>query len=184
MSDEYTHIHFIFFFAFHGRLSPQISFCDPHSTVFCLFLSSFRYKPASRRKQLSSRGAWYTSPRTFPRRHSNFTMTLRKYTRINLENSPKMIKYSFYKVSTTFSNRNGTMERDFLPRPTTWETVRQTRNQDAAHAQRPVTVPLTSNDCKDFRLTLRKITVKYVPEKRKRYVRKFSCFHLFLFLLC
>ena len=41
-----------------------------------------------------------------------------------------MIKYSFYKVSTMFSNRNGTMERDFLPRPKTWKTVRQTRNQD------------------------------------------------------
>ena len=30
--------------------------------------------------------------------------------------NPKMIKYSFYKVSTMFSHRNGTMERDFLPR--------------------------------------------------------------------
>ena len=34
-----------------------------------LFLSSFRYKLASRRKQLSSRAASYTSPRTFARRH-------------------------------------------------------------------------------------------------------------------
>ena len=63
MSDEFTHTHFIFFFAFHGRLSSQISFWDPHPTVFsfCLFLSSFGYKPTSRR-QLSSRAASYTPP--------------------------------------------------------------------------------------------------------------------------
>ena len=47
-----------------------------------------------------------------------------------------------YKVSTMFSNRNGTMERDFLPWPKTWKTVRQTRNQDAAHAHKHVTVTL------------------------------------------
>ena len=76
---------------------------------FCLFLSSFGYKPASRRKQLSSRAASYT----------NFTMTLKKYTQIYRQNCPKMIKYSFYKISTVFSNRNGTMERNFLPRPKT-----------------------------------------------------------------
>ena len=34
------------------------------------------------------------------------------------------------------------MERDFLPRPKTWKTVRQTRNQDAAHAHERVTVRL------------------------------------------
>ena len=59
MSDKYTHIqlHFIFFFACHGRLSPQISFCDPHPTVFSAFFflpldtnwlrgeSSFRPEP-------------------------------------------------------------------------------------------------------------------------------------------
>ena len=53
-----------------------------------------------------------------------------------------MIKHSFYKVLTMFPNRNGTMERDVLPRPKTWKTVRQTRNQDAAHAHKRVTVPL------------------------------------------
>ena len=41
-----------------------------------------------------------------------------------------------------FSNRNGTMEKDFLPRVKTWKTVRQTRNQDAAHAHKRVTAPL------------------------------------------
>ena len=35
----------------------------------CLFVSSFGYQPASRRKQLPSRAASYTSPWTFSRRH-------------------------------------------------------------------------------------------------------------------
>jgi len=56
-----------------------------------------------------------------------------------------MIKYSFYKVSTMFSHRKGTMERDFLPRAKTWKTVRRTRNQDAAHAHKRVTAPLRMN---------------------------------------
>ena len=60
-----THTHTLFSSSFHGRLSPQISFCDPHPTVFSVFLSSFGYKPASRRKQLSSRAASYTYPQTF-----------------------------------------------------------------------------------------------------------------------
>ena len=54
-----------------------------------------------------------------------------------------MIKYSFFKVSTMFCHRNGTMERDFLPRAKTWKTVRQTRNQDAAHAHKHVTASLS-----------------------------------------
>ena len=44
-----------------------------------------------------------------------------------------------------FSNRSGTMERDFLPRSKTWKTVRQTRNQVAAYAHKGVTVPLWTN---------------------------------------
>ena len=43
------------------------------------------------------------------------------------------------------SNRNGTMERDFLPRAKTWKTVGQTRNQDAAHAHMRVTAPLITS---------------------------------------
>ena len=35
------------------------------------------------------------------------------------------------------------MERDFLPRAKTWKTVRRTRNQDAAHAHKRVTAPLS-----------------------------------------
>ena len=58
----------------------------------------------------------------------------RNQTNILNKNCPKMIKYSLFKVSTMFSHRNGTMERDFLPRAKTWKTVRRTRNQDAAQA--------------------------------------------------
>ena len=48
-----THTYTLFSSSFHGRLSPQISFCDPHPTVGkSLFLSFFEYKPASRRKPL------------------------------------------------------------------------------------------------------------------------------------
>ena len=43
-----------------------------------------------------------------------------------------------------FSNRNGTMEIDFLSRAKTWKTVRQTRNQDAAHPHKCVTAPLST----------------------------------------
>jgi len=57
-----------------------------------------------------------------------------------------MIKYSLYEVSTMFSNRNGTMGRNCLPRPKTWRTVRQTRNQDATHAHKRVTIPLSKDD--------------------------------------
>ena len=51
-----THTYTLYSSSFLGRLSPQISFCDPHPTVFFffgLFLSSFGYKPASRRKQFN-----------------------------------------------------------------------------------------------------------------------------------
>ena len=77
----HTHIHFISS-SFHGRLSPHITFCDPHPTVFCLFLSSFRYNPASRQKRLSSQAALYTSPRTFAWWHPIFPCLLKKCTQI------------------------------------------------------------------------------------------------------
>ena len=36
-----THTFTLFSFSFHGRFSPQISFCDPHPTVFVLSFSFF-----------------------------------------------------------------------------------------------------------------------------------------------
>ena len=59
-----------------------------------------------------------------------------------------MVKYTFYKISTMFSHRNGTMGRDFLPRAKTWKTVRRTRNKDAAHAHKRVTAPSSQKENK------------------------------------
>ena len=64
-----THTYTSFSSSCHKHLSPQISVCDPHSTVSLPFLSSSGYQPASRRKQHPSRAASYTSPRTFSRQH-------------------------------------------------------------------------------------------------------------------
>ena len=49
-------------------------------------------------------------PTNLPASTSNLIITLKKYTQIYRWNCPKMIKDSFYKVSTMFSHRNGTME--------------------------------------------------------------------------
>jgi len=131
-----THTYILFSFSFHGRLRYPFVILIP--LFFCLFLSSFGYKPASRRKQLS-------------------TLIL------SLNPNPKMIKYSFYKVSTMFSHRNGTMERDFLPRAKTWKTVRRTRKKDAAHAHKRVTAPLTHQDVQWWNTFVRMRKVMATP---------------------
>ena len=67
--------------SFHGHLSPQISFCDPHPTVFFFFFflpldTGFEAKAAfvpSRLAHLLTNLLASTS---------NFTMTLKKYTQI------------------------------------------------------------------------------------------------------
>ena len=41
-----------------------------------------------------------------------------------------------------FSGVSGSMEEDFFTKSQSWKNVRQNRNQDAAHAQKRVTVPL------------------------------------------
>ena len=85
---------------------------------FCLFLSSFGYKPASRKS--SFRPEQLRKPPYEPSRVDiQFYYNFKKYTQIYRYNCPKMIKYSFYKVSTMFSYRNKTMERDFIPRAKT-----------------------------------------------------------------
>ena len=43
-----------------------------------------------------------------------------------------------------FSGVSGSMEEDFFTKRQSWKTVRQNRNQVAAHAQKRVTVPLSS----------------------------------------
>ena len=42
-----------------------------------------------------------------------------------------------------FSGVSGSMEEGFFTKSQSWKNVRQNRNQDAAHAQKRVTVPLT-----------------------------------------
>ena len=56
LSDEYKHVHFIFFQPSWTSLVIDILLWSS-SHCFCLFLSSFGYKPASRRNLLSSRAA-------------------------------------------------------------------------------------------------------------------------------
>ena len=110
------HTHTLFSSSFHGRLSPQISLCDPHPTVFLSFSFFLWIQTGFEAKAdfVLSRVVHLLT--NLPASTSNFTMTLKKYTQMYRYNCPKMIKYSFYKISTMFSNRNGTVERDFLPR--------------------------------------------------------------------
>ena len=42
-----------------------------------------------------------------------------------------------------FSGVSGSMEEDFFTKSQSWKNFRQNRNQDAVHAQKSVTVPLT-----------------------------------------
>ena len=43
----------------------------------------------------------------------------------------------------SFSGLSGSMEEDFFAESQLWKKFRQTRNLNAAHAQKRVTVPLT-----------------------------------------
>ena len=65
---SYTNIHFIFFQLSWTSLATDILLWSSSHCFFCLFLSSFGYKPASRREQLSTWAASKTFLRTFPRR--------------------------------------------------------------------------------------------------------------------
>ena len=100
-----VHTHILYFSSsFHGRLSPQISFCDPHLTVFFLSFSFFLWiQTGFEVKAAFVPSRFVHLPTNLPASTSNFTMRLKKYTQIYRKNCPKMIKYSFYKVSTMFS---------------------------------------------------------------------------------
>ena len=132
-----THVHFIFFQLSWTSLATDIFLWSSSHYFFVFFFlpldtnwlrgeSNFRPEP-------------HRKPPCEPSRVDiQFYYNLKKiYTDIPLV-LPKMIKYSFYEVSTMFSNPNGTMEIDILSRAKT----RQTRNQDAAHAHKRVTAPL------------------------------------------
>ena len=65
-----TNTHILYFLpAFMDVSRHRYPFVIPIPLFFCLFLSSFGYKPASRRKQISYRAESCTSLRTFPPRH-------------------------------------------------------------------------------------------------------------------
>ena len=44
-----------------------------------------------------------------------------------------------------FSGVSGSMEDDFFTKSQSYKSVRQNKNQDAAHAQKRITVPLKTN---------------------------------------
>ena len=69
----YTH-----FSSFHGRLSPQISFCDPHPTVF-LSLSFFLWiQTGFEAKAAVDPSRFVNLPTNLPASTSNFTITFKK----------------------------------------------------------------------------------------------------------
>ena len=80
MSDKYTHIqlHFILFFASHGRLSPQISFCDPHPTVFIAFSFFLWIQTGFEEKAAFVPSRFVHLPTNLPASTYNLSMTLKK----------------------------------------------------------------------------------------------------------
>ena len=56
---------------------------------------------------------------------------------------PKWTKYLSNTDRIAFSGVSGSMKEDFSPKADLEKKVRQTRDQDAAHAQKRVTVPLS-----------------------------------------
>ena len=88
VSDEYTH-YTLYSSSLHGRLSPQISFCDHHPTAFLSFSfilwiqTGFEAKGAfdpSRFLNLPTNIV--NSATKLPASTSNFTITLKKYTQM------------------------------------------------------------------------------------------------------
>ena len=80
MSDKYTHIqlHFFLFFAFYGRLSPQISFCDPHPTVFIAFSFFLWIQTGFEEKAAFVPSRFVHLPTNLPASTYNLSMTLKK----------------------------------------------------------------------------------------------------------
>ena len=72
----HTYIHFS---SFHGCLSPQISFCDPHPSVF-LSRSFFLWiQTGFEAKAAVDPSRFVNLPTNLPASTSNFTITFKKY---------------------------------------------------------------------------------------------------------
>ena len=72
-----THTYILFSSSFHGRLSPQISFCDPHSTVFLSFSFFLWMQTGFEAKAAFVPNRFVNLPTNLPTSTSNFTITYR-----------------------------------------------------------------------------------------------------------
>ena len=68
--------------ALHGRLSPQISFGDPHPTVFLCFSFFLWIQTGFEVKAAFDPSRFVNLPMNLSASTSNFTITLKKYTHI------------------------------------------------------------------------------------------------------
>ena len=73
--DKYTHI--LHFSSFHGRLPPQISFCDPHPTVFLSSSFFLWLQTGFEAKAAFDPSRFVNLPTNLPISTSNFTITQR-----------------------------------------------------------------------------------------------------------
>ena len=83
-----THTYTLYSSSFHGRLSPQISFCDPYATVFFFAFFFLPLDTNRLRGESSLRPEPLRKPpyvRTFPRRHPIYYNFKNIYTDIPLE---------------------------------------------------------------------------------------------------
>ena len=75
-----THTYTLYSSSFHGRLSPHISFCDPHPTVFFLSLSFFLWiQPGFEAKAAVDSSRFVNLSTNLPTSTSNFTITFKRY---------------------------------------------------------------------------------------------------------
>ena len=83
-----THTYTLYSSCFRGRISPQISFCDPHPTVFLSFSFFLWIQTGFEAKAAFDPSRFVNLPTNLPASTSNFTITLKKiYTEIPLEMS-------------------------------------------------------------------------------------------------
>ena len=84
-SSTNTHIYFS---SFHGRLLPQISFCDPYPTVFLSFYFFPWIQAGFKAKAAFDLSRLVNLPTNLPALTSNFTITLKKHPQIYRKNCP------------------------------------------------------------------------------------------------